>query len=71
MSTCMYRWVVVWNACVPGTVFHSAFDSHPLLSFCRHLLAAGLDNGRISLYTWKPTVDKSSGFRLVAELDQR
>ncbi|XP_022307408.1 elongator complex protein 2-like isoform X1 [Crassostrea virginica] len=44
--------------------------SNHLLPDNRHLLAAGLDNGRISLYTWKPTVDKSSGFQLVAELDQ-
>lgn len=38
---------------------------------CRHLLAAGLDNGRITLYTWKPTADESSGWVLLAELDQR
>lgn len=42
-----------------------------LHSHCRHLLAAGLDNGTITLYTWKHTADKSSGWVLLAELDQR
>nr|XP_011412948.2 elongator complex protein 2 [Crassostrea gigas] len=42
-----------------------------LLTDNRHLLAAGLDNGRITLYTWKHTADKSSGWVLLAELDQR
>ena len=25
--------VIVWKACVPGTVFYSAFDSHPCCLF--------------------------------------
>ncbi|XP_061179769.1 elongator complex protein 2-like [Saccostrea echinata] len=36
----------------------------------RHLVAAGLDNGRISLYTWGQTSNTSDKWQLVTELDQ-
>ncbi|XP_048754110.2 elongator complex protein 2-like [Ostrea edulis] len=44
-------------------------SSH-LLPENRHLLAAGLDNGRICLYMWTQTLDSSSGWVLIADLDQ-
>lgn len=53
-------------------VFNVKLWSLWMLHFnCRHLLAAGLDSGRITLYTWKHIADKSSGWVLLAELDQR
>ena len=48
----------------------TAVDMAPTLYKGRYLLAAGLDNGRISLHTWNKD-NKEQPWETVCSLDQR